>query len=81
MLARRIAKVQRPKNSPKRVGGTIKPAMARPADWLEPMHTPAIAAAHQKTSLVLENAASKQVSTQPNKVKASANLWPMRSCA
>ncbi len=55
------------------------PAMARPADWLEPMHSPAIAAAHQKPPLVVVIAAITQVAIQPTRVLASAILWPMRS--
>ena len=49
-----------------------KPAMALPEDWLEPMQTPAKAAAHQNTSLLVVSAANTQVMLQPIKVKASA---------
>jgi hypothetical protein len=48
--------------------------MALPVDWLEPMHTPAKAAAHQNTSLLLVNAANTQVMLHPTKVIASAIL-------
>ena len=74
MLANRIANVHRPKNSPKRSGGTIKPAMARPEDWLDPMQKPAIPAAHQNMALSVDSAAMKQVATQPTKVSASVSL-------
>ena len=80
MLARRMANVHRPKNSPKRWAGTIKPAMARPEDWLEPMQKPAIAAAHQNVALSVDKAAMKQVATQPSKVRDKVSLWPKRSC-
>ena len=80
MLASRIAKVHRPKNSPNRCGGTIKPAMARPEDWLEPMQKPAIPAAHQKVALSVDKAAMKQVATQPSKVRDKVSLCPKRSC-
>jgi hypothetical protein len=48
--------------------------MALPVDWLEPMQTPAKAAAHQKTSLLVVSAANTQVMLHPTKVIASANL-------
>ena len=38
--------------------------MARPDDWLDPMHTPAIAAAYQKPPLVVVTAAMMQVAIQ-----------------
>ena len=56
------------------------PAMARPADWLEPMQSPAMAAAYQKPPLVVVVAAITQVAIQPTRVVPSAILWPMRSC-
>ena len=50
------------------------PAMARPDDWLEPMHKPAIAAAYQKPPLVVVSAAMMQVAIQPTRVMPSASL-------
>ena len=81
MAATRTASVQSPKNSPNRSAGAIAATIARPQDWLEPMHTPAIPAATQNASTERPRAAMATIRIQPNSVTASARRWPKRSSA
>ena len=80
MADSRTANVHSAKNSARCSLGAKSPAIARPADWLEPMHKPAITAATQKRPGLVAITASTVISTQPASVTASARLWPMRSC-
>jgi len=74
MADSRVAKVHRPKNSARCAGGAKTPAIARPADWLEPMHSPAITAAAQNSAGPVASTASTVMTTQPTSVNASAGL-------
>ena len=80
MADRRTAKVHKPKNSARRSAGASSSAMARPADWLLPMHKPATAAATQNNGALVARTASSVITIQPHSVMASARRWPMRSC-
>ncbi|MNP14492.1 hypothetical protein D3C76_1068190 [compost metagenome] len=55
--------------------------MARPADWLAPMHRPAILAAAQNSAGPLANHIMPTMASQPSSVSARVGRWPMRSCS
>ena len=76
----RVAKVHSAKNSARRDDGARSPTIARPADWLEPMHRPARTAATQNSPGPVAIAASTVITTQPASVSDSARRWPRRSC-
>ena len=80
MADSRTARVHKPKNSAIRSAGANRAAMARPADWLLPMHRPAITAATQNSGAEVAATASSVITIQPYRVMASARRWPMRSC-
>jgi hypothetical protein len=61
-------------------GGANMPAIARPADWLDPMHRPGDGGGPPEPPLVVTSAAITHTAIQPTSVLPSASLWPMRSC-
>ncbi|MNT54821.1 hypothetical protein D3C72_1920090 [compost metagenome] len=75
------ASPQRPKNSASRVGGASRPTIARPADWLAPMHRPARLAASQNSPGPRATQTRPTMPSQPSRVSASVVRWPRRSCS
>jgi len=78
--ATRTAIAHKPKNSASRPAGASAPTMARPQDWLEPMHNPASTAASQNIARLVPSPATSTIAIQPPSVSASARRCPSRSC-
>jgi hypothetical protein len=81
MAAIRTASVHNPKNSASRSAGAMAATIARPQDWLEPMHKPAMQAATQKAPTEVPSAAIATITIQPTSVTASARRCPSQSWA